>query len=190
MKHLYRQLLIAVFFLTSFTLSAQKHHAYADFGLVFNGPNPGVSATYNYKLAKHLGAGIGIQGYGFSPTEIDAQRFIPAVYADVRLNIRPGKKNQFASFLDIGMNFFQSNQQYYRTSPYDVFRNKHNNGMYLGLGIAYLRRISPRGSGPYLSLKMISNSYTTNRYDPITLQQMAVWYNLSANFAASLGFRF
>lgn len=190
MKHLYTQILATLCCMASFAATAQKHTCYADLGLVFNGPNPGMSATYNYKLAKHLGAGIGIQGYSFSPNEVDAQRFIPAVYADVRLNIRPGKKNQFASFFDIGMNFFQSNQQYYRTGPYDVFRNKHNNGMYLGLGIAYLRRISPRGSGPYLSLKMISNSYTTNRYDPVNLQQMSVWYNMSANFAASLGFRF
>lgn len=44
--------------------------------------------------------------------------------------------------------------------------------------------------GVYASLKMMSNNYTTNRYDPVTLQQMAVWYNSDFVFVASVGIRY
>ncbi len=190
MKHLYTQIIAAVCCITSLTATAQKHTAYADLGIVLNGPHPGASATYNYKLAKRLGVGIGAQGYVFSPNDINNAKFIPGVFADVHLNMRPAKNNQFFTLLDVGMNFYKADMRYYRTNAYDVFSNKHNNGMLLGLGVGYLRRLAPRGTGIYASLKMMSNNYTTNRYDPATLQKMAVWYNSAFIFVASVGIRY
>lgn len=190
MKHLYTQILAAVCCIVSLTATAQKHSAYADLGIVLNGPHPGASATYNYKLAKRLGVGIGAQGYVFSPTDVNRAQFIPGVFADVRLNLRPAKNNQFFTLLDVGMNFYKADMRYYRRNAYDVFSNRHNNGMLLGLGVGYLRRLAARGTGVYASLKMMSNNYTTNRYDPVTLQQMAVWYNSDFVFIASVGIRY
>ena len=169
---------------------AQKHTAYADLGVVLNGPRAAASATYNYKLAKRLGVGIGAQGCIYAPTDVNIAQFVPGVFADVRLNIRPAKNNQFFTMLDVGMNFYKADMRYYRTNAYDVFSNRHNNGMLLGLGVGYLRRLAPRGTGVYASLKMMSNNYTTNRYDPATLQKMAVWYNSDFIFVASVGIRY
>lgn len=190
MKHLYTQILAAACCIASFVASAQKHTAYADLGIVLNGPRAAVSATYNYKLAKHLGVGIGAQGAVYAPTDVNNAQFIPGVFADVRFNIRPTKNNQFFALLDAGMNFYKADMRYYRTNAYDVFSNRHNNGMLLGLGVGYLRRLAPRGTGVYASLKMMSNNYTTNRYDPATLQKMAVWYNSDFVFVASVGIRY
>lgn len=190
MKHLYTQILAAACCIASFVASAQKHTAYADLGIVLNSPRPAASATYNYKLAKRLGVGIGAQGAVYAPTDVNIAQFIPGVFADVRFNMRPTKNNQFLALLDAGMNFYKADMRYYRTNAYDVFSNRHNNGMLLGLGVGYLRRLAPRGTGVYASLKMMSNNYTTNRYDPATLQKMAVWYNSDFVFVASVGIRY
>lgn len=190
MKNLYAQVIAAIFLISSFAASAQKHTGYADLGMVLNGPYAGASATYNYKLTKRIGAGIGAQGCIFAPSDINKAQFVPAVFADVRLNMRPAKNNQFFALMDVGMNFYKADMRYYRRNAYDVFSNRHNNGVLFGLGVGYLRRLLPRGTGVYASLKMMTNNYTTNRYDPVTLQQMSVWYNSDFIFVASIGVRY
>ncbi len=190
MKHLYAQILAAVCCIASLTASAQKHTGYADLGIVLNSPHAGASVTYNYKPAKRIGVGIGAQGYLFDPTKTNNVRFVPAVYADARLSIRPAKSNQFFALMDIGMHFYKADISYYRSKGNNVFSNRHNNGVLFGLGVGYLRRLAPRGTGVYASLKLMTNNYTVNRHDPATLQQVSVWLNSDFNFVASVGIRY
>lgn len=163
---------------------AQKHHVYADIGIPF----PGFSATYNYKFAKHWGAGAGVQGYPFYPTGINIRKFVPAVYGDVRLYIRPEHRNQFFTFLDLGMDVYKLKDRYYRDSVlvYDVPAN----GFYSGLGFGYFNRITERGSGVYTSLKMVLNWYTVDGYSIVAPEQDTRLLTLGGTFAVSIGFKF
>lgn len=181
MKYVFFAILVVVY---SANASAQHHHLFADAGTL-----PGFSVTYNYTPVKHLGIGIGIQGYSFSPTLINSREFIPAVFADIHVNIRPQKNNQFLSFLDMGVNIYQRDDRYYSTS-HNVFKLRSDNGFYMGLGFGYLRRITKRGSGPYAALKIISNWYNSDRYDPVTLQRVSTWMNVDGRLLFSLGFKF
>jgi hypothetical protein len=162
----------------------EQHRLYADVGYV-----PGFSATYNYTLVKHVSAGIGVQGYDFYPSLSYYSRFTPAVFADIRFNIRPEKKGQAFVFMDFGMNFYKRSNKYYRYNN-SIERDRKNNGFYAGLGVAYMRRMTKRGGGPYVSLKMISNWHNSDKLDPYTLQPVAKLLSLDATAVFSIGFKY
>lgn len=164
--------------------SAQKHSVFADVGYT-----PGFSVTYNYKLAKRLGAGVGLQGYRMHQTWEDTRNFTPALYGNIRLNMRPEKNNQFFLLLDLGMNLYKQDKTYYRDSI-SVFNIPRNNGIYSGLSFGYLRRMTKNGGGPYVSLKPIANWHTIRRYYLTTEERDGPWLAVSAVLVISLGFKF
>lgn len=184
-------LVALIVFFTPILAPAQKHTVYADVGIPI-----GVSATYNYKLTKNLGAGMGIQGIKFRhpgdhlllPEDI-TNRFTPAIYVDIRLTAWATKKNQLITFLDFGMNFYKQNKTYYRDDN-TVFNVPHNNGFYTGLGLGYFRRMTKLGGGPYLSLKLVSNWFTVKEYNIVSTDQDRVLWALDLIPALSLGFKF
>lgn len=178
--------LLAIF--STIVASAQKHQLFADIGTSFDGPSPGGSLTYNYRLLDRFGLGGGVQGYSFTPSVLNKDQFTPAVYGDIRLNSLLRKKHFFFYFLDLGINFYTHSDEY-RRSNNTIYHIPNNNGFYTGLGIGYFRRITKRGWGPYTSLKIISNSYKASKFDLVSRQQYnAVW--LDATFALSVGFKF
>jgi hypothetical protein len=173
---------------TSGTTLAQKHNLFADVGTAFNGLSPGFSVTYSYKLFKRFGAGVGVQGYTMSPTFTNIREFTPSVFADIRFYFRPEKKNQFFSLVDLGINFYEHNKNYYRKG--NILYNTHgDNGFYAGLGFGYLRAITKRGSGPYTSLKILINGYKVDAYDLVSQEQRGSAF-IGGNIAFSLGFKF
>lgn len=180
-----KQTLVVSFILFySIVSSAQKHNIWADIGYV-----PGASVTYNYKFAKRFAAGAGLQGYTYYRTDVDGRKFTPALFADLRLNLAPGRKNQFFSLLDLGMNIYKQDKTYFRDTT-SVYNIPHNNGFYSGLGIGYFRRITKRNSGIYASFKLMLNWHTLTRYSIISEEEDIEL--LSANGAAvfSIGFKF
>lgn len=182
MKYLFIVLLVV--FSSTGASAQEQHRLYADVGYV-----PGFSATYNYNLVKYVGAGIGVQGYDIYPTLSNYSRFTPAVYADIRFNIRPEKKGQAFVFMDFGMNFYKRSNKFYRTK-FGAERARSNNSFYAGLGVAYMRRITKRGGGPYVSLKIVSSWYKTDRLDTYTLQPVSTLFNMDASGVFSLGFKY
>ena len=165
------------------TASAQKNNLFADVGIA-----PGLSVTYNYKFAKHIGLGIGLQGYNFIPTITNRNEFVPAVFADVRLNSRQRKKHFFFYFLDLGIDFYKSNDNYPRTS--NIYDNvPKNNGFYTGLGSGYFRRMTKRGGGLYASLKIIGNIFNDHEYN-IVAQNYRTSTMFYGTGVISIGFKF
>jgi hypothetical protein len=185
MKHAFIALLVLF---SAITTLAQKHNLFADVGTL-----RGFSATYNYRVAKHFGAGIGVQGYRFSPTELDyyydRKRFVPGVFADLRLNIRPLKRGQMFSFLDLGIDLYKQDKSYYRDSNY-IFTIPHDNGFYIGFGFGYFRRVTKGGGGPYTSLKFVTNWYTSYFYDIVSPANDRIYPSADFGVALSLGYRF
>ncbi len=170
------------------TAVAQKHNLFADLGTSFDGPGPGGSLTYNYKLLKRFGLGIGVQGYSFSPSVNNADEFTPAMFGDIRLNSAQRKKHFFFYFLDLGINFY-AHKDVYKRSNNIIYNVPNDNGFYTGLGIGYFRRVTKGGWGPYASLKIISNSYKVNEFNLVSREQhYAVWDD--ATLALSVGFKF
>lgn len=180
-----RYLLIALLAACNpFGMSAQTHNIFADVSPFA----AGLSATYNYKATKHFGGGAGFQSYNYSPTLPVRHRFTPALFADLRLYMRPGKKNQFFSFLDLGINFYSADGMSFRSGTI-IYKNTEGNGFYAGLGFGYFRRITRRGGGPYASLKIISNTYRPEGFDLATHEQFKGGW-LSGTLCLSVGFRF
>lgn len=163
---------------------AQKHSLYADIGTM-----PGFSATYNYRVAKWLGVGAGLQGNKIYRTDSDTKDFTPSLYANIRLNAWCQKKNQFFTALDLGMNIFKQDKSFERDST-SVYHFSHNNGFYTGLGLGYFRRMTNRGGGPYLSLKLITNWYTLWGYSIVAENQDIGLMALSGTLGLTLGFKF
>lgn len=181
MKHLLIILLSVFIIHTSY---AQKHTIYADVGYV-----PGISATYNYNLTKHFSGGIGLQGYKFAPSQNLESIFMPSIYADMRIKIRPSKKNQFFSFFDFGINFYQQDKSYRRDST-TISHYPHNNGFSFAMGLGYFRRMTKRGGGPYLSLKLLSNWYTIRGYSVVSEREEIGLLNINARPVVAIGFKF
>jgi hypothetical protein len=167
-----------------FWASAQKHRAFADVGYA-----PGFSATYNYSLVKYVGAGIGVQGYDCKLNIGSTSSFYSAVFADIRFNIRPQKRGQAFAFIDLGANFYQRSNYTY-TDRTGLYRASGSSGLYTGWGVAYLRRITKRGSGIYLSYKIISNIYNADRLNPYTLQPIEKVTSFDATGILSVGFKY
>lgn len=182
MKHT----LLVLLFVPLFA-SAQRHNLFADAGISFQGPSPGFSITYNYKLLKRLGVGIGVQGYSFSATTTDVRDFTPALYGDMRFNFRHRKKGMYFLFLDLGIDFYRRPAT--RSTATIIETVAHDNGTYFGLGYGYMRRITKRGGGPYGSLKLISNTYKVDDYNTASKKTHSSVL-LSGTLALSVGFRF
>ncbi len=166
---------------------AQKNVFFGDAGISLARFYPGASVTYNHNLARWFGVGAGAQAYDFHATRTNYQ-FIPALFGELRFNIRPRKKSQLFLFLDIGADFYKHNDYYWHQADmvYDV---RKDDGIYTGLGIGYFRRKTKRGWGPYVSLKFISNSYNVDEYNIVSSKQnIAVWAD--ATFVFSAGFKF
>lgn len=184
-----KQFLIALFLLlTPFISSAQKHYLYTDIGLSLAYGNLGFSATYNYKLSKHIGVGAGVQGYVFHPATTNPKQFTPAVYADARFLIRPARISQYFITWDMGWNFYKHNDDFARAGDH-VYQVPQDNGFYLGLGLGYFRRLTSRGAGAYATLKMISNTCKEKQYT-LSGTELASVNTTDATLVISLGFRF
>ena len=158
---------------------AQKDNVFADVGI----PG-GFSATYNYKIPKRPGLGMGLQGYAIAPTGFSANQFVPAVFADIRF-YHPKRKHLFFYLVDLGVDFYTFGDIHtiYKTVT------STNHGIYLGLGLGYFRPVTKRGAGPYASLKFISNGCTIDEYFFATGQDSKS-FNLNGTFAFSIGFKF
>ena len=167
---------------------AHKHVLYADAGNSMARFYPGASITYNYNIVKWVGIGVGIQAYDFHAT-ISNFEYVPAAFADLRVNICPRKKNQFFAFLDLGINFYKHNSSYYWRDGNTFYNVRSDNGNYGGLGVGYFRPITKRGWGPYGSLKIISNSYKAYPYSAVTDRQQAAGFG-DATLVVAVGFKF
>jgi len=163
--------------------SGQRSNLYADIGTA-----PGLSLTYNYKVLKHLGLGIGAQGYYFTPTISNNREFVPAVFGDLHLNFLMRKKHFFYYFLDLGINFYKANDDH---SNYNALFDyvTQDNGFYEGVGLGYFRCVTKRGGGWYMSLKSILNLYKLNEYD-FAAQQYSVGEHVRGTVAICAGFKF
>lgn len=176
-------LLLLISFLPMVTL-AQKHSVYADVGLP-----AGVSATYNYNLAKHFNVGVGTQGYMTTTPGNDNLKFVPAIFADIRLLIMPTKKNQLFAFWDFGINFYRQEKNYLRDAT-SVYYYPHNNGFCFGMGFGYFRPMTKRDGGLYLSLKLYGNLSTVYGYSIVAPEDDTGLITGGADPAICLGFKF
>ena len=172
----------------SFRASAQKHFIYTDRAISLAYFDPGFSATYNYQPIKHIGMGIGVQGYVFHPATTNPRHFTPAVFTDFRFRIRPEKISQYFALLDVGMNFYKHNNDLARSGNY-VYSVPNDNGVYVGLGLGYFLRLTHRGWGSYASVKLINNFYKRNEFNVITNEQRSTT-PAGGTIVLSLGFRF
>lgn len=182
-----RWLVIALFLVSTHNASAQKDVLFVDGGMSLARCLPGVSATYNYNVARFLGLGAGTQLYDYHATVTNFQ-FVPALYWDVRFTIRSRKKNQYFLFVDAGANIYKHSTEIWRdvSSMYSV---KGDNGTYTGLGLGYFRRHTDRGRGRYVTLKFISNSYKANEYN-LASKEYSVVTLVRGTIVASFGYRF
>jgi hypothetical protein len=180
-------LIALVIMLNPIVTSAQKHHLYTDIGLSLSQITPGFSATYNYRPVKWVGVGAGTQLFGFFPTLTNPHQYVPAIYGDLRFNIRPQKKNQFFVFVDMGINFYRHTNNYYQEDSVRYVVTK-NNGTYTSFGIGYMSRLTER-SGFYGSIKTLANGYTTEALDLVTKQQYTDSWS-RGTLVLSFGFKF
>jgi len=144
--------------------SAQGYNLYADAGICLSYLDPGSSVTYNYNFNKHLSLGAGVQEYTFHTTLTNVHQLTPAIFGEFRYNMKQRIKGRYFSFLDLGMNFYKSNTSDYHSGDY-IYTVPGNNGFYAGLGYGYMHYTTKRKGGPYLTLKMITNWYKSDRYD-------------------------
>lgn len=168
--------------------SAQKHQLYAHAGLCLDYMIPGVSATYNYNITRHIGIGGGVQAYVWHPAITNTRQFTPALFADFRFRIRPQHISQYFILTDLGMDFYKHSDDYARDGNW-VYTAPNNNGVYIGLGIGYFRRVTSRGWPLYATLKVINNLYKENQLHLTTGEQKSISY-IDGTFVVSIGFRF
>ena len=159
-----------------------RHNVYADIGLP-----PGLSLTYNYKLTKKIGLGIGAQGYRLD--FLQTHEFIPAVYADLRMYIMPRKKHQLFCMVDLGLSLFKSGNKYYSDDGTVAYTLTQDNGFYYGMGFGYFRMKTKRGGGFYASMKIITNICNVNQTWLATNTQRNVDH-FDSEGAISVGFKF
>ncbi len=163
---------------------AQQHSVYADIGIPL-----GFSATYNYKLTKNLGAGGGLQAQSFYLPFSNNARLIPAIFADVHLTAWATKKNRFISFINLGVNLHKQDQSYQRDST-SVYNIPHNNGFYTGLGLGYFHRITKRGGGAYIVLKLVLNWHNLKEYSIVADSKDRSLIVASGTPLLAIGFKF
>lgn len=184
---LMRWLLVALFLVSTGKATAQKDALFVDGGMSLARGLPGVSATYNYNVARFLGLGIGAQLYDYHATMTNSQ-FVPALFWDVRFTVRAKKKNQYFLFVDAGANIYKHTGETWKqgNTRYAV---QDDNGSYTGLGVGYFRRHTERGRGRYVTLKFISNSYKARTYDLVSSESGVVTLG-RGTIVASFGYRF
>jgi hypothetical protein len=173
--------------LNSVNASAQKDIFWADGGMSLARFLPGASMTYNYNVFRFLGLGAGVQLYDFHATMTNFQP-VPALFWDLRFNIRSRKKNQYFLFMDAGLDIYRHNTEYWKDGN-SVYAVRNDNGSYSGLGIGYFRPKTERGWGHYVSLKMISNHYSTNAYNFVTGEKSVSGWS-GATLVVSFGYKF
>ena len=103
--------------------SQSKHTVYTDAGISFSKSLPGKSATYNYKLSRRMGVGVGAQAYYLTERSIGnniGNRLTPAIYADAR-GYYGRNKSVFLLFADVGMNLYK-----YRGTSVNISRNNNS----------------------------------------------------------------
>jgi len=179
-----RHILLAGLLLFSFVgARAQNHNFFADIGMSSSGDIPGVSFTYNKMLKKHLGLGGGLQGYEFTRYYGSARttrQFMPAVFADVRAYL-PVRRSLIFILADLGLNIYRGSGGGYE--------RPHSNGLYSGLGAGYHYRATKSGLGPYISLKIASDSYIAKQDNPVT-NQTGKLFSYNADMILSIGLKF
>jgi hypothetical protein len=181
-------LIALLIFICPLGATAQKDVIYGDVGLCFAYLYPGASVTYNHNFIKYIGIGVGAQGYVFHTTRTTPHKFTPAVFADIRFNIRPKKQNQFFVYMDFGMDIYKHDPAYWREGNY-IYNTTKDNGFYTGLGLGYFLRLTDRGAGPYCSVKMISNGYSAEGLTLATNQKTTEHF-ADGTFVLSFGFKF
>jgi hypothetical protein len=118
-----------------------------------------MSVTYNWKLVNNFGVGVGFQECSYDVSESANDRkyqFTPGVFADLR-GYLPHKKSIFFLLGDFGVDIYNGTNA---TNSSE----RHNNGFYTALGIGYCYRMTKMGGGPFVSLRIISDTYRTSEY--------------------------
>ena len=182
-----RHILSAILLIFSFIAAdAQKNNFFGDIGRNSTGNAiPGGSFTYSRKVAKHWGLGAGVQAYDYAQTDLSRKKihqFIPTVYADLRAYV-PIKRSLLFFIGDLGLSIYRSRNNM------SIYEMPHSNSAYLGLGMGYHYRITKRGLGPYISLKMANNIYSARQITPQTTEVSRV-FALDGALVLSLGVKF
>jgi hypothetical protein len=184
---LMKWLVVALLLINTQDAAAQKDALFADGGMSLARGLPGMSATYNYNIARFLGLGIGAQLYDYHATMTNFQ-YVPALFWDVRFTLRTRKKNQYFLFVDAGANIYKrSNEAWKQGNTRYIVQD--DNGSYTGLGVGYFRRHTERGRGRYVTLKFISNSYKASSYNIVSSESGVVTLG-RGTIVASFGYRF
>lgn len=164
------------------------HFRYADVGISGAKFYPGFSFTYNYRPVKFLGIGIGTQVHAFFPTITSPHQYIPAVFGDLRITIRPRKISQYFIFVDYGIALYKhSKNTHYQDDV--VYYVPDDNGTYGSFGIGYFLRLTHRGGGAYVTLNTMFNYYKMTAYNVI-LQEETTEKAGRGTTVLSFGFRF
>lgn len=160
------------------------HHVYADMGTKST-----ISLTYNYNVSRHWGWGAGVQRGKWDNGYAINQHYISSIFADMHFSMRPKKNNQFFSNLDFGMDLYKHDKRYYLDSVilYD-FSGKSS--LYTALGFGYMRRITKRGGGIYVSLRFVFDMYKVNIYSYIADDKNTTTKWANGNGILSIGFKF
>jgi hypothetical protein len=175
--------LMILLLMSSLSGFAQKNIFFADIGLPLDTHIPGVCVTYNRKLIRHFGVGIGIQEYYFEESRgrnDNVNILMPAVFADLR-GYFGRRKGLFMLIADFGADF-------YHADPYGTVSG-HTNGIYTGLGFGYSYRLNKRGVGPYVTLKFTSDTHSEKQYIPGTADQTNGTY-MDGTVVAAIGCKF
>jgi len=165
MKYL---LIATLLFCLPFISAAQKNNLFADIGTSsFPNSHPAFSITGNHRLTKNFGIGLGAQAYYAASTQPfnypypTKDIFKPAIYADFRAYFHLRKKGLIFLLADVGIAI-------YKDDGIPGILSAHNNGFYVGYGLGYSYAITPRGIGPYVCLKIASDGYAVQQYNPYT----------------------
>ncbi len=184
-----KYILIALFVISGYVAFAQQHNVYADAGITNVRLLPGGSVTYNYKLTGFLGAGAGFQVHNIFPTFTDQHKYVPALYADLRMTAWAKRKNSLISFLDFGWDIYKKDNEFYRDST-SVGLVPFNNGFYNCLGLGYFHKVTKKGGGAYVTLKLMLNWYNYREYSIVAEEYDRSLLSTSGTVALSFGYRF
>ena len=163
---------------------AWTHHLYADVGT-----NSAFSLTYNYNAGRHWGWGGGVQGSSWNPRYTEDNRYMPGIFGDMHFCIRTKRNNQFFSFLDAGIDLYKREKRYYRDSVvlYDL---SYTDGFYSAIGFGYLRRMTKRGGGVYVSVRFTFDFCRARVYSFISDDKNTTAVLGDATGVLSIGYKF
>ena len=170
--------------MSSLCANAQVNNVFADIGLPLDSHIGGLSLTYNRKLVRKFGVGIGAQEYYLSVGDNSSKlvnQFTPTLFADLR-GYFGHRKSRFLLFADFGLDFK-------RNTDTTKFGPVHGNGFYCGAGLGYFCKVTKTGMGPYVTLKFVSDTYSEEEYNTVTQQRSSATL-LSATSVIAVGFKF